>query len=156
MKGALLRLAGRLKAKLDEARVQRRWDMLRSRGMHIGCDVLLPPSTSIDASHCYLIHIGDNCGFGDGCMLLAHDAQYDEFLDAARIGRIVIHESSHIGARSIVLAGVEIGPRTIVGAGSVVSRTLPPDTVCVGRSGMPAQARPCSGRIIPSIRRRPS
>ena len=132
MTGALLRLASRLKSKLDQARVQRRLDMLRSRGMHIGKDVLLPPSTSIDAGHCYLIHIGDHCGFGDGCMLLAHDAQFDEFLDAARIGRIVIHESSHIGSRSIVLPGVEIGPRTIVGAGSVVSRSLPPDTVCVG------------------------
>src|SRR5262249_56011351 len=28
--------------------------------------------------------------------------------------------------------GVEIGPRTIVGAGSVVSRTLPRDSVCAG------------------------
>jgi maltose O-acetyltransferase len=31
-----------------------------------------------------------------------------------------------------VLPGVEIGPRTIVGANSVVSRSLPPDTVCTG------------------------
>jgi len=44
----------------------------------------------------------------------------------------VIHESCHIGARTVILAGVEIGPRTIVGAGSVVSRTLPPDTICAG------------------------
>ena len=56
----------------------------------------------------------------------------DEFLDAARIGRVVIHESCHIGARSVILPGVEIGPRTIVGAHSVVSRSLPPDTVCAG------------------------
>jgi maltose O-acetyltransferase len=56
----------------------------------------------------------------------------DEFLDAARIGRVIIHESCHIGARTMILAGVEIGPRTIVGAQSVVTRTLPPDTVCAG------------------------
>jgi maltose O-acetyltransferase len=56
----------------------------------------------------------------------------DEYLDAARLGRIVIHESCHIGARSIILPNVEIGPRTIVGAGSVVTRSLPPDTVCAG------------------------
>ncbi len=132
MTGTALRFASRFRSKIYRARAQRRLAMLRSRGMHIGKDVLLPPSTAIDAAHCYLIHIGDHCGFGDGCMLLAHDAQYDEFLDAARIGRIVIHESSHIGARSIVLAGVEIGPRTIVGAGSVVTRSLPRETVCVG------------------------
>jgi maltose O-acetyltransferase len=45
---------------------------------------------------------------------------------------VAIHPHSHIGARTIVLAGVEIGPRTIVGAGSVVTRSLPPDTVCAG------------------------
>jgi maltose O-acetyltransferase len=56
----------------------------------------------------------------------------DEFLDAARVGRVIIHPSSHIGARSIILPGVEIGPRTIVGANSVVSRSLPPDSVCAG------------------------
>jgi maltose O-acetyltransferase len=100
--------------------------------MHIGDDVLLPASTWIDTSHCYLIHIGDHTGFGENCVILAHDAQMDEYLDAARIGRVIIHESCHIGALSVILAGVEIGPRTIVGAGSVVSRTLPPDTVCAG------------------------
>jgi carbonic anhydrase/acetyltransferase-like protein (isoleucine patch superfamily) len=101
-------------------------------GMQIGEDVYLPASTWIDISHCYLIRIGDHCGFGEGCLLLAHDAQMDEFLDAARIGRIVIHPSSHIGAGTIILPGVEIGPRTIVGGGSVVTRSLPPDTVCAG------------------------
>jgi len=100
--------------------------------MKIGKGVLLPASTTIDTSHCFLISIGDQCGFGPDCLILAHDAQMDEFLDAARLGRVVIHESCHIGARSIILAGVEIGPRTIVGAGSVVSRSLPPDTVCAG------------------------
>jgi maltose O-acetyltransferase len=100
--------------------------------MVIGEDVWLPDSTFVDTSHCFLIHIGDHCGFGEECVLLAHDAQMDEYLDAARLGRVVIHDSCHLGTRTIVLPGVTIGPRTIVGAGSVVSRTLPPDTVCAG------------------------
>ena len=56
----------------------------------------------------------------------------DEFLDAARIGQVTIHESCHIGARTVLLPGVVIGPKTIVGANSVVSRSLPPNTVCAG------------------------
>lgn len=128
----LLDAISTIKARLEPLRLQRRWEHLRRLGMHIGRDVNLPASTWIDASHCYLISIGDHCGFGEGCLLLAHDAQMDEFLDAARIGRIVIHPSCHIGARTIILPGVEIGPRTIVGAGSVVTRPLPPDTVCAG------------------------
>lgn len=125
-------VAGTVKRRLDEARASRRWRKLRALGMEIGRNVLLPPSTWIDVSHCHLISIGDNCGFGEECLILAHDAQMDEFLDAARIGRVTIRESCHLGARTIVLPGVEIGPRTIVGAGSVVSRSLPPDTVCAG------------------------
>lgn len=100
--------------------------------MHIGRDVWLPDSTVIDVSHCFLISVGDHCGFGEGCVLLAHDAQMDEFLDAARLGCVTIRESCHIGARTIILPGVEIGPRTIVGAGSVVTRSLPAETVCAG------------------------
>jgi maltose O-acetyltransferase len=100
--------------------------------MHIGEDVILSASLYIDVSHCHLISIGDHCGFGPECLILAHDAQMDEFLDAARIGRVVLHPSCHIGARTIILPGVELGPRTIVGAGSVVAKSLPPDTVCAG------------------------
>jgi maltose O-acetyltransferase len=100
--------------------------------MKLGADVWLPDSTWIDPDYCHLITIGDHCGFGGECMILAHDAQMDEFLDAGRIGRVVIHESCHIGARTVILPGVEIGPRTIVGANSTISRSLPPDSVCVG------------------------
>jgi maltose O-acetyltransferase len=129
---AALRLMARLRDWIEDRRRRHRWARLRAMGMRIGDDVFLPDSTWIDVSHCFLISIGDRCGFGDGCLLLAHDAQMDEYLDAARIGRIVIHESSHIGARSIILPGVEIGPRTVVGAGSVVTKPLPPNTVCAG------------------------
>ena len=132
MIGALLNLASRIKARLDGYRLERRWESLRRMGMRIGHNVNLPASTWIDTSHCYLISIGDHSGFGEQCLLLAHDAQMDEFLDAARIGRIIIHPSCHIGSRTTILPGVEIGPRTIVGAGSVVSHSLPPDTVCAG------------------------
>ena len=126
-----------IRDRLEEKRVERRWNRLRAMGMSIGHDVWLPASTWIDASHCYLISIGDHCGFGADCLILAHDAQMDEFLDAAAIGKVIIHESCHIGARTIILPGVEIGPRTIVGAGSVVSRSLPADSVCAGSPAKP-------------------
>jgi maltose O-acetyltransferase len=120
------------KARLDNARLRRRWHRLKAKGLQIGQGVNLPASTWIDPSHCFLIGIGDWCGFGEQCMVLAHDGQMDEFLDAGLVGRITIHESCHFGSRTVILPGVEIGPRTIVGANSVVSKSLPPDTVCAG------------------------
>src|SRR5690349_16377205 len=133
----MIRALSAIRDRVTVARREARWARLRTMGMVIGDDVWLPDSTVIDTSHCFLISIGDHCGFGEDCLLLAHDAQMDEYLDAARLGRVIIHESCHLGARTIVLPGVTIGPRTIVGAGSVVSRSLPPDTVCAGN---PARA----------------
>lgn len=132
MLSRLFAFALRVKGSMDRARVEQRWAGLRSQGMHIGNDVWLPASTWIDSDYCFLISIGDHCGFGEECHILAHDAQMDEFLDAGRVGRVAIHSSCHIGARTVILPGVEIGPRTIVGANSVVSKSLPPDTVCAG------------------------
>jgi maltose O-acetyltransferase len=118
--------------RFDAYRVERRWRRLRQLGMRIGDNVTLPASTWIDSAHCFLIGIGDDCYFGDECLILAHDAQMDEFLDAGRIGRVVIHEKCHFGPRCVLLCNVEVGPRTLVGPGSVVVTSLPPDTYCAG------------------------
>lgn len=130
--GKAFTIASGLRARIELKRLQHRWDQLRQNGMRLGADVWLPASTWIDPDYCFLISIGDHCGFGAECLILAHDAQMDEFLDATRIGRVTIRESCHIGSRTIILPGVELGPRTIVGANSVVSKSLPPNSVCVG------------------------
>lgn len=128
----LCRILSAVRSTMERVRLERRWRQLRRQGLQLGTDVWLPRSTWIDPDYCYLISIGDHCGFGEECLILAHDAQMDEFLDGTRLGRVVIRESCHIGARTTILPGVEIGPRTVVGANSVVSKSLPPETVCAG------------------------
>ena len=132
MLGAIQDAISPWKAGFDSARLKRRWRKLKAMGMHIGQGVNLPASTWVDTPLCHLISIGDWCGFGEQCLILAHDAQMDEFLDAGLFGKVTIHESCHFGSRTVILPGVEVGPRTIVGANSVVSKSLPPDTVCAG------------------------
>jgi acetyltransferase-like isoleucine patch superfamily enzyme len=46
-----------------------------------------------------------------------------------------------IGANAVVLKGVTIGQRTIVGAGSVVTRDLPPDVIAAGVPARVLRAR---------------
>jgi acetyltransferase-like isoleucine patch superfamily enzyme len=58
---------------------------------------------------------------------------------------IRIHDHVWIGARSLILPGVEIGERAVVGAGSVVTRSLPPKCIAVGNP-----ARPVKERVIAS------
>jgi len=132
-----LELAAGLKERLGRARHSRRIDRLRSRGMHIGRDVNFPECLYVDEEYCSLISIGDSTSFGPECMVLAHDASPVIALGMFRVGSIVLHPSCHIGARSIILPGVQVGPRTVVAANSLVSRSLPADTVCAGRPARP-------------------
>ena len=118
-------------------RARLKWARWQSLGMHIGKDVVLPLSTVVDSSYCYLVTIGDRCHFGPQCLILAHDGQMDQFLDAGRVGRVVIGDDCRIGARCVILCNVEIGPGSIVEAGSVVSNSLPPNSYC---AGSPARA----------------
>lgn len=82
--------------------------------------------------------IEDDVLFGPEVMILSGNhpienigARINEFhvgIDAAcSIGR-----DAWIGARSIIIGGVRIGEGTVVGAGSVITRDLPPYTVCAG------------------------
>ncbi len=54
-----------------------------------------------------------------------------------KIGRIDIKENCFIGDSVIVLPNVTIGPNSIVGAGSVVTKNVPPNTIVAGN---PARA----------------
>jgi len=123
-----------LKGRFDAARRAHRLQRLRSRGMHIGRDVNFADHLYVDEEFCALISIGDSTFFGPQCMILAHDAGPETALGAVRV---VLHPSCHVGARTIILPGVEIGPRTVIAANSVVSRSLPADTVCGGRPARP-------------------
>jgi acetyltransferase-like isoleucine patch superfamily enzyme len=52
------------------------------------------------------------------------------------IAPVVIEDDVWLGPRTIVLKGVTIGTRTVVGAGSVVTKSLPPDCLA---GGIPAR-----------------
>ena len=47
-------------------------------------------------------------------------------------GPVVIEDDCFIGAGSIILKGVHIGARTIIGAGSVVTKDIPADVTAGG------------------------
>jgi acetyltransferase-like isoleucine patch superfamily enzyme/dTDP-4-dehydrorhamnose 3,5-epimerase-like enzyme len=46
--------------------------------------------------------------------------------------RTVVHEGASIGANATILPGIEIGTGAMVGAGAVVTRSVPPHAVVVG------------------------
>ena len=57
---------------------------------------------------------------------------HDKDWTGVKIGRVVIEDKAWIGFNVIVLKGVTIGAGAIVGAGSVVSKDVPPFTIVAG------------------------
>lgn len=88
----------------------------------------------------YLVRIGDHCTITDGVKLITHDGGCwvfrREIPELNHFGKIDIKDNCFIGMNSIILPNVTIGPNSVVGAGAVVTRDVPPDSVVVG---VPAQ-----------------
>jgi len=60
------------------------------------------------------------------------DADKNSSCQPLDIKPVVIEDDVHIGANSVVTAGVTIGRRTQIGAGSVVTKNIPPFSIAVG------------------------
>ncbi len=81
------------------------------------------------------ITIGDDVQIGPNVQLLTptHPVEADLRLAKWEAARpITIGANVWLGGGVIVLAGVDIGENTVVGAGSVATRSLPPNVVAVG------------------------
>ena len=82
------------------------------------------------------ISIGDNVVLSARCMLLdaGLDSQASDGLrDHDHVASpIIIENGVWIGAGAIILPGVTIGPNSIVGAGSLVRKDVPPRTIVAG------------------------
>jgi acetyltransferase-like isoleucine patch superfamily enzyme len=113
---------------------------LRLSGVKIGPNTTVSLSVKID-SHAGSVEIGSNCHLGHGCVILSHDGAAKQIyqLDNSSskvIGKIVIEDDVYIEPKSIILNNVRIGRGSVVNAGSVVNRDVPPYSIV---SGNPAQ-----------------
>ena len=105
---------------------------LKKGGLNIGSNVIILDNVLFDPAHCFLISVGDNCTICPNVRFIAHDASTKLKLGYTKIGRIEIRENCFIGDSAIILPGVKVGPNSIIGAGSVVTKDVPPETVAAG------------------------
>lgn len=87
------------------------------------------------------ITIGNNVLLGANVTLLDSDCHSKNYMDRRELksdikykidGSIKIENDVLIGMNTIVLKGVTIGARSIIGAGSVVVKSIPPDSIAAG------------------------
>ncbi len=107
-------------------------DSLVQSGLKIGNNVDIMDGFFLDPTHCYLISIGDNCVLAPNVSLIAHDASMKQYLGYTRLGKISIEADCFIGNSVIILPEITIGKGAIVGAGSLVTKDIPSETVATG------------------------
>jgi acetyltransferase-like isoleucine patch superfamily enzyme len=111
----------------EHARYLRRWGGLQSIGENT---TITRGAVFTDPAY---VRIGSNCGISvatfighDGSIRVLNNA-YGVRLDA--VGKIDIRDNSFIGYGAIIMPGVTIGPNSVVGAGAVITKDVPPNTV---------------------------
>jgi maltose O-acetyltransferase len=79
------------------------------------------------------IKIGKKCNIGTYCIVIDSDYHGIEDRDNPPPPQpVVLEDNVWLGARVIVLKGVTIGKDSVIGAGSVVTKNIPPRSVAVG------------------------
>ena len=96
------------------------------RKMDIGNGVRIAPGAHIDKTYRQGIHIGDRTIILKGAFVLAHDSCRSLHVNT------YIGTDCVIGINSIILPGLKIGNQVIIGAGSVVTKDVPSNSIVAG------------------------
>ncbi|WP_102412056.1 DapH/DapD/GlmU-related protein [Beduinella massiliensis] len=108
--------------------------LARKLGVKIGenCRLISFPQFG---SEPYLIEIGDHVTVSSDVSFVNHDGgtwvfrEHDPYKNVIKFGRIRIGNNCFIGMRSTIMPGVSIGDDCVVGACSLVTKSIPPGEV---------------------------
>lgn len=107
----------------------------------LGARVVIRPGTMLHADPAPNgagIVIGDNVMLGSGVHIYVGNHRFDDphtpIIDQGYTpsAPVVLRNGCWVGANCIILPGVEIGENAVVGAGSVVTKSIPPRVVAAG------------------------
>lgn len=102
-------------------------------------DVVIGHNTLIGLSNVIIgpVHIGDNVILAQNIVASALNHEYRDVNKPIReqkilVSPIVIEDDCWIAANAVITSGVTIGKHSVIGAGSVVTKSIPPYSVAVG------------------------
>ena len=118
---------------------------LRRLGARVGDQVALLNEVKQFGTEPWLIEIGSSVNVAAGVVFVNHDGPSRVFrreieggsIYGNRFGPIRVLDNCVIGTGAVLLPGVTIGPDSIVGANSVVTKDVPPRTVAAGIPARP-------------------
>lgn len=109
----------------------------RMRGVSIGSNVSIGMSALIETAYPRLVSIGNNVSIGMRAIIIAHLRDLTTQARVSNQPTVRIEDNVYIGPGVIVLPNVTIGHGAVVSAGSVVSRSVPPQTLVQGNPAKP-------------------
>ena len=120
--------------------VQMRCQFLNGRKIFLGKNNVINFGTLFDGRK-YAIKTGDNVSIGPEATILTlgHDPQSAHFEDKG--GQVEIGDFVWIGYRATILPGIKIGEGAVIGAGSLVSKDVPPYAIVAGNPARPIGER---------------
>lgn len=109
----------------------------RRIGVTLGDDVwLVGLDRSTFGTEPELVTLGTGVAISSGVRFVTHDGGAyvfrEEFPNLEVVGRITIEDGAMIGLGTILLPGAHVMQGSIVGAGSVVTGVIPPNSVAAG------------------------
>ena len=113
-----------------------RTNLWKLKGVRIGtnCEIY----NVYFGSEPYLITIGNHVRITNGVRFVTHDGgvwvirNYKHKEDIDLFGKIQVGNNVHIGLNSIIMPNVTIGDNCIIGCGSIVTKSIPSNSVAVG------------------------
>lgn len=98
-------------------------------------------SLGMFGSEPWLITLGNNVHITAGVQFVTHDGGTlilrKEHPDLEWTAPITVGDDVYIGMRSLIMPGVAIGDRCVIGAGAIVTTDIPNNTVAVGVPARP-------------------
>lgn len=112
--------------------------LAKEQGMIVESGVTFMGGVNL-GSEPYLITLRKNCRISFDVAFVTHDGgtwafrnTYPEYKDVVKYGKIEVGENSFIGCRSTIMPGVKSGNNCVIGAGSIVTKDVPDNSVVCG------------------------
>ena len=106
----------------------------------VGQGVIIGPNSTIGAAS--PVVLGDHVHLSKGATVETAGLDFSQPLPYPHTHRpITIEDGVWIGTQATILGGVTIGARSVIGAGTVVTKDVPPDTIVAGRKMWPRVQR---------------
>lgn len=107
----------------------------RWRGVRLGRDVFIGTAVIVETAHPDRVSIGDRSALSVRTIVLAHNRGSP--LPADGSPTVQIESDVYVGAGAIILPGVTIGSGAVIAAGSVVTKSVPSQTLVQGNPARP-------------------